>query len=431
MEMNSNAGQDGSTDHPRKAFIAAEIPEAGTSFEAKHSCAVASRPPHRSQDVAGMTVLVCDEHYKHSLGIVRSLGKLGVNVHVLAVSESSLVCRSRFCRNVIISKSPSTEDLADAAVNAVQKQGVDLVIPVSYSMTLAMARRQQDFCRHTRVELADPCNIERAADKLHMAELAESIGVPAPKTMLGSAAARRTDELIFPVVVKPRKESPGRPPVRYAHGPAELLEMLHHGVSAGPTELLVQEFVPGIGYGFFAVYQRGVCKRVFMHRRVREYPASGGVSTCAESFYDSTLESHGRRMLDALKWHGVGMVEFRRDARDGTYNLIEINPKFWGSLDLALAAGADFPGDLCRMALGHSLSFTDDYQRNLRFQWPLSSYGELFHLWTRPTSFLPIALDLLNPSVRSNLWLRDPAPNLLELRALAGQLFRAKSDKKG
>jgi hypothetical protein len=103
---------------------------------------------------------------------------------------------------------------------------------------------------------------------------------------------------------------------------------------------------------------------------------------------------------------------------------MEINPKFWGSVDLPLAAGADFPGDLCRMALGATLSFTDSYARNLRFQWPLSGHGDLFHLWTRPQSFSEVALDFLNPGVKSNVWLGDFAPNFLELQGLAAQLLR-------
>ena len=134
-------------------------------------------------------------------------------------------------------------------------------------------------------------------------------------------------------------------------------------------------------------------------------------------------------MLDALQWHGVAMVEFRRDSRDGDYKLIEVNPKFWGSLDLALAADADFPGDLCRMALGEDLPFTDVYQRNLRFQWPLSTHGDLFHLWMRPASFINVMGDLLNPRVKSNVSWTDPGPNFQELGELASTFLRIKKRK--
>jgi predicted ATP-grasp superfamily ATP-dependent carboligase len=78
-----------------------------------------------------------------------------------------------------------------------------------------------------------------------------------------------------------------------------------------------------------------------MHRRIREYPITGGASTAAESFYDPALRDLRLTLLRALNWHGVAMVEFKKDQRDGTHKLI--NAKFWGSLDLAIAAGVDFP----------------------------------------------------------------------------------------
>jgi predicted ATP-grasp superfamily ATP-dependent carboligase len=294
-------------------------------------------------------------------------------------------------------------------------------------MTLALARHRNLVRRYSHIELLDDNAIEHAANKVSMTTLAAKIGVPVPKTYAFSSLdeiKRGIATLTFPLVVKPQTESPGRSPVRYVKNRRELQTLLEEKSFSGGEAPLLQELIPGFGCGFFATYQDGLCKRIFMHRRVREYPATGGASCCAESFYDSKLESHGRRMLDALGWHGVAMVEFRRDSRDGEYKLLEINPKFWGSLELALAAGADFPGDLCQMALGRTLPFVPDYQRNLRFHWPLSGSGELFHLWTRPASILNVAFDFLDPRVRSNIWISDPAPNFEELQGLFRQLLR-------
>jgi predicted ATP-grasp superfamily ATP-dependent carboligase len=297
-------------------------------------------------------------------------------------------------------------------------------------MTLALSRRRDYLAAYTHLELMESEAIEQAADKAKMTQLAGRIGIPVPKTFLLTEVQGRLKELCFPVVIKLQKESPGRLPIRYAHSLTELNHVLSTDLTSKSREqdgeFLVQEFIPGYGCGFFATYQYGVCKRIFMHRRVREFPAAGGVSSCAESFYDPKLEMYGRRMLDALGWHGVAMVEFRRDARDEDYKLMEINPKFWGSLDLALAGGADFPGDLCRMALGWNLSFTDRYERNLRFQWPFSVYGEIFHVCSRPHSLLQVALDFLNPGVKSNIWASDFMPNLEELRALGRQLLHGR-----
>jgi predicted ATP-grasp superfamily ATP-dependent carboligase len=380
-----------------------------------------------ARGIAGSTILISDEHYKHSLGIVRQLGRRRAQVSIVASSRDSLACRSRYCHEVILSPAATLEALVETVLRAVRARHFDLVMPVSYPMTLALARRRDELCRYTNLELVESEAIEMAANKAKMVDLASRLGVPAPRTFRSAEIQNHADQLTFPIVVKPQRELPGRSPVRYARNAEELEEILSGKTGEKrPDEVdyLVQEFIPGYGCGFFATYQKGVCKRVFMHRRLREYPASGGVSSCAESFYDAKLEAYGRRMLDALDWHGVAMVEFRRDVRDGEYKLMEINPKFWGSLDLALAAGADFPGDLCEMALGRTLPVSSGYQRNLRFQWPFSGHGDLFHLCTRPQSIFNVALDFVNPRVKSNVWLGDFRPNAQELFGLAGRVFR-------
>lgn len=387
-------------------------------------------PVAASSSISGTEVLVTDEHYKHSLGIVRHLGRQGAFVSVAAGSRESLACRSRFCREVILAGDSRPETLVATILKAVRERHFDLVIPVSYSMTLALAQRKDELLPYTRLELAPEQCVAKAADKVQMTVLAQRLGVPAPRTVSGTESKELATGLRFPVVIKLKRETPGRPPIRYARNQAELHIILEEASSSAGdgalADLIVQEYIPGRGCGLFATYQRGVCKRVFMHRRVREYPASGGVSSCAESFYDSELAVYGQRLLDELNWHGVAMVEFRCDSRDGEYKLMEINPKFWGSLDLALAAGADFPGDLCKMALGQTLAFSDRYERNLRFHWPFSGQGELFHLWTRPQSFFAVAFDYLNPRVKSNVSLTDFSPNMNELSKLFGRVFRGR-----
>jgi predicted ATP-grasp superfamily ATP-dependent carboligase len=382
-----------------------------------------------ASSIAGLSVLISDEHYKHTLGIVRHLGRMGARVNIVASSINSLACRSKYCDKIIPAAAADLEILVQTMLRAMRGEHFDLIIPVSYPMTLALARRAEDIVQYTNLELPESEAVEMAANKLKMTSLAAKVGVPAPRTYPATEVRAHAGELNFPVVIKPQNESPGRCPIRYAQNVAELEKMLPEAVAhenSREPAYLVQEFIPGQGCGFFATYQHGVCKRIFMHRRVREYPATGGASSCAESFYDAKLETYGRRMLDALDWHGVAMVEFRHDSRDGEFKLMEINPKFWGSLDLALAAGADFPGDLCHMALGRKLSFSDQYERDLRFQWPLSGHGDLFHLWTRPQSLFDVARDFLNPHVKSNLEWDDAAPNIAELYALARKLFRKK-----
>jgi hypothetical protein len=125
---------------------------------------------------------------------------------------------------------------------------------------------------------------------------------------------------------------------------------------------IAQEYVPGDDEsGFFALYDRGEAVATFQHRRVRSYTYAGGASVYRESVYDERLDADGRALLAELDWHGPAMVEVKRDA-DGTPTLMEINPRFWGSLALPVRAGVDFPALYYDLATGGVDDPVHDYE---------------------------------------------------------------------
>ena len=376
-----------------------------------------------------MKVLVTNGSSKASLGIVRSLGSKGIRVGVLSTSSADLAAQSRYCHERYIVPPPDQDSFVEAVINILRRVGHDLIIPEGQPATLLLARHKPELASLTRLEVADYDKIRSAADKRCVYALASAAGAPVPHTVYPGCledVTKSASEFEYPVVIKQRYQT-GDCAVypRYARRPTDLLGAYRaFSEQAGSTEanLLLQEFIPGFGCGFFALYQEGVCKRIFMHRRIRENPPSGKVSSCAESFYDAKLKEYGMRLLDRLGWHGVAMVEFRFDVRDRSYKLMEINPRFWGSLDLALAAGVDFPFYLCQMSQGHALECSEDYRRDLRYHWPLSE--EIRHVWERPSAFGAVLRDFLDPRVKSNIWLRDITPNVFEGVSLVRSLVR-------
>jgi predicted ATP-grasp superfamily ATP-dependent carboligase len=85
----------------------------------------------------------------------------------------------------------------------------------------------------------------------------------------------------------------------------------------------------------------------------------------------------GLQLLKALDWFGVAMVEFKLDPRDGIPKLMEINPRFWGSLALAIAAGVNFPLLLLRMSRGEDVEPIETYQTGKMCRWLLP--GDVLH----------------------------------------------------
>jgi predicted ATP-grasp superfamily ATP-dependent carboligase len=157
--------------------------------------------------------------------------------------------------------------------------------------------------------------------------------------------------------------------VRYAFDRSELMALIS---KRHPLEfpLLLQERVVGPGVGIFLCYDHGKPIARFSHRRLREKPPTGGVSVLSESVAAAPrAREYADALLVELGWHGVAMVEFKQDQRDGSLKLMEINGRFWGSLQLAIDAGVDFPGILLEVVCGRAPASPPPYRVGVRSRW--------------------------------------------------------------
>jgi predicted ATP-grasp superfamily ATP-dependent carboligase len=196
---------------------------------------------------------------------------------------------------------------------------------------------------------------------------------------------------------------------------------------------LVQEYVPGTGAGIFALYNRGEAVTFFAHKRLREKPPTGGVSVLSESVpLDPRLVDMARRLLDHAHWHGVAMVEFRVTPEGEPY-LMEVNPRFWGSLQLAIDCGIDFPRLLFEMGRGETPRSPADYPAGRRLRWLLGDLDSLYLTLRNGRDFtkaerLRRILAFLNPGFGSTRYeinrLGDLGPARFELRAYLRHLLR-------
>ena len=147
--------------------------------------------------------------------------------------------------------------------------------------------------------------------------------------------------------------------------------------------VLLQSRVRGPGEGLFALRWNGRVIAQFAHRRLREKPPAGGVSVYRESIaIDPALAAAGRRLLDSLNWQGVAMIECKRDVESGDPVFMELNGRIWGSLQLAIDAGIDFPALLAACALGASVPPTNGYRLGVRSRW---FWGDVDHVYLRFT----------------------------------------------
>jgi hypothetical protein len=325
---------------------------------------------------------------------------------------------------------------------------VDLVIPVTDECIHPLAHARERFAGLTRLAIAPDRALATVTDKRATVALARELGVPVPETRVATtlAAARAAArELRFPLVVKPAVSRRYLPEhdrivsaaVTFARDPGELETRL--APLLGEHAVLLQEYQPGVGVGVECLAHEGRVLRAFQHRRLAEIPVTGGASAWRESVaLEPDLFAHARRLIEALAWTGLIMIEFKRGASPW---LLEINGRVWGSLPLACLAGVDFPGELA------ALHFPDveaaapgpadaPYRIGVRaynFELMLSWIVQVL-LGGARHPYLPVPgrrqalaglVGLLDPAQKSDLsGDRDFAPRLLEARRIARKFAR-------
>ncbi len=287
---------------------------------------------------------------------VRSLGRAGITPIVATDGQRSPATASKYCTEVVEVPDPidSMDGYARGLLELAERADVRTVIPLREADAYALAANRGSFARHLDPAWPDLDTLRTAQDRRALLSIADDLHVPVPQTRLLTDWPSDGE----PLVVKPRysivvdDDSTSHEPDVRVLGRTErpskrsiIDEMGHVPV--------VQEYVPTDGeFGFFALMDHGDPVVTFQHRRVRSFSYTGGASVYREAIDDPELRSYGETLLSALDWHGPAMVEFRRDARDGSFVLMEINPRFWGSLALPVHAGVDFPRHYVELATG-------------------------------------------------------------------------------
>jgi predicted ATP-grasp superfamily ATP-dependent carboligase len=400
-----------------------------------------------------MKAFVTDGDQRPALAIARSLGRRGVSVLVGEERPVSLASSSRYCREHVTYPSPYTEPDAFERflLEFVERERIDVVIPVTDVTTDATARNQHALERHTSAAVPPFEAFDLVTNKWTLIQRAARCAIPTPATHLAEGMAGLPafiDRIEFPVVVKPvrsrlRTEAGWlAAPVHYAHSKSDLRRLYEQTESLGSYPSLIQQRIDGPGLGVFVLCEHGRLLAAFAHRRLREKPPSGGVSVlCESAAVDPELREQAMRLLAPLGWHGVAMLEYKQDRRTGRPFLIEVNGRFWGSLQLAIDAGVDFPYLSYQLALGQSVRGRHPYKAGVRSRWLL---GDLDHLWLRlfhaghdlPEStpsrlhtlieFLKLAAPDLHYDVISR---DDPHPMVYELQGYARSAVESATDR--
>ena len=333
-------------------------------------------------------VLVLDACQRSALSVTRSLGRRGIPVITADETPMALAGCSRYSSQYIRYPSPGRDSdrFIAALTGCIKEQDIRMILPMT-ELTTTLLLRHQQVLSDVILPFPDLDSLDSLADKCSLMRLAESLHIPIPKTLyVDNPYAFSPDQadLSYPAVLKPGKSWMNgqqgwfHTSVRIAGD----LETAKNYLKTDPAfenhPFLIQQCVSGTGQGVFALYDHGKALAFFAHRRLREKPPRGGVSVLSESIpVDPLLLGHARALLDAARWHGIAMVEFKV-ADDGTPYLMEINTRFWGSLQLAIDAGVDFPYLLYQLVCGLRPRPVTGYKNGRRLRWLLGDLDSLY-----------------------------------------------------
>jgi len=334
-------------------------------------------------------ILILDGHSCAALAFTRSLGRAGHEVFVgLDRNSFATASFSRYCRRSFrYSPAPEQpEAFAKEIISFCAQEKIDLLIPMTDWTMVPVSHVRDRFPVGCAVALPPERAMVAASDKFQTVELARSLGIPVPRTELVSSAAdlERLTDLSFPVVIKDRysirwtDQGGVAGTVRYAYNRDELVRIVNARLEE-VQDVLLQEFVRGAGLGLAGFVAPDQLRIPFEWQRIREINPCGSASSARRSvmLQDDTLQ-YSEKLLLALGFRGLAMVEFKREAKTGRAVFMEVNGRPWGSMQLSIFSGIDFPKFLSQSVLQNEIPPEHiNYKTGITCRWLL---GDLVHL---------------------------------------------------
>jgi predicted ATP-grasp superfamily ATP-dependent carboligase len=370
-------------------------------------------------------VLIPDADTWDALKVMRCLGRSSrFRTSILATQATALARFSRHCRGYHHMPAALGSDAwLDSLRELVTRLGVDVVLPVTEKGTEAVAS-QRDALSSLAALAPLPASdrLELARDKWALNQLALEHRIPVlPARFLGAPGGSlpKLDGTPFPALVKATSLAGGEGITAVANH--DELERVWSTLaeSGRPARYMLQSYAPGTDFCMGMLCQDGEIVAHTIQCSTDAAEDRFGPQRSMRFVYDDELLATSGRLARALDWNGIAYVDFRRDSRDRTYKLLELNARFGQAVMGSLAAGVNFPLRCCLRALGEEP--------------PTEVYREIEYLqpeaWLRTWTSAPLGRPRTAGSGPRRSGVRfvlsDPLPEITVLFRRLGRRFRS------
>lgn len=371
------------------------------------------------------------------LAVIRSLGRRGVPVVALYYDANNHGYVSRYVRERGRVPHPERreEEFVRALLDGAPRWEGGVLFPCSDAALATVSRYKASLASHYRVACPEWQIAQAFLDKKHTYELARSIGVPAPRTIVLRSmedVEKHGPGAEYPCLVKPsqghRYFELFRTKMVLVKDFDELLAAYVRAAEHG-LEVMLQEFIPGEdsrGVNYNGYFADGKPVAEFTAEKLASAPPTLGSPCVVKSSRIPGVLEAGRKLLAAACFYGFACTEFKEDARDGVYKLMEVNGRHNLSAQLAIRCGLDFPWIEYRHLVQGVLPQAGESDYEVGVYWidlvrhlgnSLKYFGQGSY---RPGRILE---PYLHPHVFATLDGRDPRPFLKRCAHLVGRAF--------
>jgi predicted ATP-grasp superfamily ATP-dependent carboligase len=328
------------------------------------------------------TVLLTNAQQRKTLAVARSLGKRGVKVIIAEETRFNPAAFSKYCTKALVYPSPKRKpkEYYEWLKKTITQYDCEMVFPMDEDTLDIAMDNYQELSALCHIPIINKKSYKIAKDKGQATELAKNLGVDCPWTMEVkeiNGIKALSEKIVYPIVIKP-KDSSGSRGIKVIYNSQDFLRyyIQIHEVYPFPV---VQEYI-GKGQRYdvcLLLDKEGNLKASFAQKELRHFPVDIGPSTLQESVHYPEIIQSSLKMAQELGWYGVIEFEYMIDERDGKPKFLEINPRFWGSLQLAICSGIDFPWLLYCTAKDEVIDTYFKYESGIRCRWLLP--GDICH----------------------------------------------------
>lgn len=363
------------------------------------------------------------------LAVIRNLARHGVPVFMVDADTMRPAMHSRFAKPLIAPKDEKAllSFLIDEANRATEKP---VLFPTSDLYLGFVHQHRAELHRHFRFIISPENVMNLLLDKKGQYDLAVQMAIPVPKTIYPQNAAdleKSANSFHYPVFIKGLRTEIWRKRFGEIKGfvakdRAELVKKYHDIQADGAMDTVVQEIIQGDDTCHYKICayldQHQNVLLSFTLQKIRQFPCRFGIGSCVESLWVPEVADLGIAFLRSIKYEGVGSIEFKRDTRDGTFKMIEVNPRFWAQNALADVCGQNFALTAYKNLIGEEIVPKSDFIEHIK--WTAFKEDRASFLGYRKEKLISFGAWLKSIYLGRHIWAiwswDDPMPFLTDIK---------------